>query len=57
MEDTKERVFAYTLAKTLDNEQLDKVSGGAANMTSKPTLGPTGGSGGYDGIVDCSWDW
>ncbi|KTC86664.1 hypothetical protein [Legionella brunensis] len=57
MED-KERVFAYQLAKTIDNEELDKVSGGSALMTSRQTVRATAGSGqGADVAYDVAFDW
>lgn len=46
MTDRKERVFAYTLAKTIDNDELANVSGGyAATFTHSETVKGTGGSG------------
>lgn len=59
MTDIKERVFAYTLAKTIDNDELAKVSGGyAATVTHSETVKGTGGSGqGIDVSYDQSIDW
>ncbi|WED42951.1 hypothetical protein [Legionella cardiaca] len=58
MENKNERVFAYNLAKVIDNSDLDNVSGGSAQMTTKQTVQPTGGSGqDIDGCVDVTFDW
>lgn len=59
MTDSKERVFAYTLAKTIDNDELANVSGGyAATFTHSETVKGTGGSGqGVDAWYDQSIDW
>ncbi|WP_019217967.1 bacteriocin [Legionella tunisiensis] len=59
MTESKERVFAYTLAKTIDNDELAKVSGGyAATTTHSETVRATGGSGqGVDVLYDQSIDW
>lgn len=58
MKEKKERVFAYTLARTIDNDDLTKVSGGSAGMTHSETVKGTGGSGqGVDVVYDQSIDW
>jgi bacteriocin-like protein len=58
MEEKQERVFAYHLAKTISNDDLKKVSGGSADLTSGATVSPTGGSGlGLDTIIDVACDW
>ena len=41
MEKNKKRIFAYTLAKTMDNEDITQVSGGAVQMTVHPTMKAT----------------
>lgn len=41
MEKNQNRVFAYTLAKTMSNEDITEVSGGAAQMTVHPTMKAT----------------
>ena len=58
MEIKKERVLAYTLARTINNDELADVSGGGG-MTSKQTLRPTlnGGIRTTDVFVDISVDW
>lgn len=54
----QDRVFAYTLAKTIDNDDLEKVSGGSIHWSHKTSMGPTGGSGaGIDATADISVDW
>lgn len=58
MKNEKERVFAYTLAKEIDNSELTEVSGGSSQTTSKQTVRATGGSGqGVDVAYDVSVDW
>ncbi|ASQ44606.1 hypothetical protein [Legionella clemsonensis] len=41
----QERVFAYTSAKTIEHDDLDKVSGGSAQRTAQRTFLITGGGG------------
>lgn len=60
MKNNKDRMFAYTLAKTIENEELAKVSGGSgkADITYTTTVKATGGSGPItDGAIDQSVDW
>ena len=59
MENKKERVFAYNLAKTIGNNDLASVSGGASTqMTHRETVRASGSSGsGVDVIYDQSVDW
>ncbi|KTD61692.1 bacteriocin [Legionella spiritensis] len=58
MTHNKERVFAYNLAKTISNDDLEQVSGGSSQWTSKQTVQATGGSGqGVDARYDVSVDW
>ena len=39
MEKNKKRIFAYTMAKTMDNEDMMEVSGGGGvQMTVHPTM-------------------
>jgi len=44
MENNKERVMAYNLAKTIDKDALEDVSGGSS-MSQRQTLGPSTGGG------------
>lgn len=62
MEHNKNRVFAYRLAKSIDNETLSQVAGGGGaaglQMCSHTTLKPSGSSAqGLDAILDFSVDW
>ena len=57
MENNKERVLAYTLAKTMKPEDLEAVSGGFS-LTNKETLRASGASGqGSDIFIDVTVDW
>lgn len=57
MENKKERVLAYTLAKTIKPEHLETVSGGVS-LTNKETMRASGGSGqGSDIFIDVTVDW
>lgn len=54
MEKIEERVLAYKLAKEIDINDLDEISGGSV----KPTAGPTGSyPGNMDGGADTTIDW
>lgn len=54
MEKNEERVLAYKLAKEIDINDLDDISGGSV----RPTGGPTGSyPGNMDGAVDTTVDW
>ena len=57
MEKQKERVLAYALATSIDNDELDKVSGGNTRMTTRQTIRITGTGGGADVVYDISADW
>lgn len=58
MKNEKERIFAYSLAKEIRNEELAAVSGGAAGISYQPSVHPTGSSGqGVDAVWDNTWDW
>ncbi|CEK12220.1 hypothetical protein [Legionella hackeliae] len=59
MENNCERVFAYTSAKVIEHEDLDKVSGGSTQgLTHSKTFHPTGSSRrDCDGVIDGSLDW
>ncbi|KTD16131.1 hypothetical protein [Legionella jordanis] len=58
MKDKHERVFAYQLAKTITDEDLEKVAGGVTSgMTSSITMGPSGQTGNYDAHLDVHFDW
>lgn len=59
MENIKERVLAYTLAKEISHEELATVSGGSNNnLTHRQTVRASGGSGqGVDVFYDVSFDW
>lgn len=58
MENKKERVLAYRLAKEISNEELEQVSGGIGfKMTTSATFRPTGSTGQMDAFVDISVDW
>ena len=59
MEKNQKRVFAYTLAKTIDHDELADVSGGGgSNMTGHTTLAPSAGSAmSWDASWDVSIDW
>lgn len=54
-----ERVFAYKLAKTIANDDLEKISGGSGvQMSVQNTTKATGGSSaGVDALYDISVDW
>lgn len=55
--ENKERVLAYTMAKSLDQNELAEVSGGM-HMTHTSTAGPSGSyPGSWDVHVDISVDW
>jgi hypothetical protein len=57
MENKKERVLAYTLAKTIKQEDLEAVSGGIS-LTHRESMRPSGGSGqGSDIFMDVTVDW
>ncbi|KTD33579.1 hypothetical protein Lnau_2330 [Legionella nautarum] len=53
MENNKERILAYKLAKELSPEDLGKVAGGSVEGTVKVT----GNSSSPDGGVDTRVDW
>ena len=58
MEDTKERVLAYSMAKLIKHDDLAEVSGGNWNWCSRGTGGGSGGSGeGGEVHVDLVIDW
>ena len=53
-----DRVFAYTLAKEIALDELDEISGGTAQMTTKQTVRATGfNAQGADGVYDVTVDW
>lgn len=57
MENQKERVFAYTLAKTIKPEEMEAVSGGVS-LTNRETLRASGAAGqGSDIFIDVTVDW
>ena len=56
--ENKKRVFAYTLAKKIDDAALAEVSGGGAPWTTKQTVQVTGSQGlGMDVAYDVALDW
>ncbi|KTD07689.1 hypothetical protein [Legionella jamestowniensis] len=58
--ENNERVFAYTSAKVIGQEDLDKVSGGGGSsyLTTQATVAPTGSwPGNFDGRADVTFDW
>ncbi|OGV46049.1 MAG: hypothetical protein A3F46_02950 [Legionellales bacterium RIFCSPHIGHO2_12_FULL_42_9] len=59
MEKNQNRVFAYTLAKTIDHKELADVSGGGGlNMTGHSTVTASAGSGlTWDTSWDVTVDW
>jgi hypothetical protein len=62
MENAKNRVLAYTLAKTIDSNDLAKVSGGnddaGLKLSNKQSVYPSGSSAeGLDVRCDVSVDW
>lgn len=61
MENKSERVLAYTLAKTMDINELSEVSGGGGasqlKMTSRTTLKASGTNGSWDTFLDGVLDW
>ena len=57
MENSKERVLAYSKAKVIEHDELGGISGGGL-WSSHQTIGPSGASGqGYDVRIDVSFDW
>jgi len=44
MENGANRVLAYLLAKTIDDNHLDQIAGGSAHMSSRHTVQVSGGS-------------
>ncbi|ASQ44605.1 hypothetical protein [Legionella clemsonensis] len=59
-ENNNERVFAYTSAKVIEHDDLDRVSGGGGSsyLTTKATVAPTGSSPrDIDGRGDVTFDW
>lgn len=57
MENQKDRVFAYTLAKAIKPEEMEAVSGGVS-LTNRESLRASGGSGqGSDMCIDVTIDW
>ena len=57
MENKKERVLAYSMAKVISDAELAEVSGGWA-VTSGITGGGSSGSGQVSEVhVDVHWDW
>ncbi len=53
MEDTKERVLGYNLARTITACELVEVSGSGGNANFDMTMRPSGGS---DRGFDCTFD-
>lgn len=57
MENGKNRVLAYLLATTINDDDLDSVSGGQAQISSRQTLHASGNSAqGPDVFYDVSAD-
>jgi len=57
MENNRERVLAYSMAKVIDHESLSDVSGGM-QLSNTQTFGPSGGIGqGADARIDVTVDW
>lgn len=57
MENKKERVLAYSLAKVISQEELAAVSGGSPQWSSTMTGGGSAGSGQpTQAHVDVRWD-
>lgn len=54
MEKRNERVLAYKLAKEIDNDELDNVSGGSVHKTTRVTGDSARGP---DCEVDVTVDW
>ncbi|WP_419419202.1 hypothetical protein ACNVED_11745 [Legionella sp. D16C41] len=58
MKNSSERALAYQLAKEINYEDLEKVTGGNGyQMTTKATLQPSGSTGQWDTVVDISIDF
>lgn len=57
MENNQPRVLAYTLAQPISDEQLQEISGGAAQLTGRPTFRFSGVTNSHDFVMDFSWDW
>lgn len=61
MENNRERVLAYNLAKEISNDELVAVSGGSGWNWGRPSNGITGGGSatndGYEGHADMHWDF
>lgn len=58
MNHQQERVFAYGLAKTICDSELENVSGGSFHWTHGQTAKATGGSGqGIEVVADVTIDW
>ncbi len=58
MENKKERVMAYNLAKTINKEELTEVSGGTVQVSTKQSVQATSDSArGIDTPYDTIIDW
>lgn len=53
----KGRVLAYTLATELSKEEIAKVTGGSAQMTTRQTVKVSGSLGASDVAYDITVDW
>ncbi|MFA5959968.1 MAG: hypothetical protein WC785_05580 [Tatlockia sp.] len=57
MEKNQERTLAYHLAKEINPNELDKVSGGGGDFCLHPTFEVSGNSSSMDTRLDMTMDW